>query len=72
MISYGFGILPLIYELQVAHPRVTQPWYANKNGCGGSFSDTQIHLDEILVKSLPRGYLPDPTKTILIISERDI
>ena len=35
MIVYGIGILPLIRELQDAHPQVTQPWYADDARAGG-------------------------------------
>ena len=35
MIAYGIGILPLIRELQNAHPRVTQSWYDDDAGAGG-------------------------------------
>ena len=34
MIAYGIGVLPLIWELREAHPRVTQPWYADDAGAG--------------------------------------
>ena len=37
MIAYGIGVLPLIRELRDYHPCVTQPWYANDAGAGGTF-----------------------------------
>ena len=37
MIAYGIGVLPLIRELWNAHPRVTQPWYADDAGAGEKF-----------------------------------
>ena len=37
MIAYGIGVLPIIRELQGAHPRVTQPWYADDAGAWGEF-----------------------------------
>ena len=36
-IEYGIGVLPLIRGLQNAHPRFTQPWYADDAGSGGTF-----------------------------------
>ena len=36
MIAYGIGVLPLIRELREAHPRVTQPWYADDAGAKGA------------------------------------
>ena len=40
MITYGIGVLPLIWELRDPHPRVTQPWYADDAGAGGGRSRT--------------------------------
>ena len=34
MIAYGIGVLPLIRELQDAHPCVTQTWYADDARAG--------------------------------------
>ena len=42
MISYGIGVLPLIRELRVAQPCVTQTCYANDEGAGGNFGDIQV------------------------------
>ena len=38
MIAYDIGVLPLIRELQGAHPHVTQPWYADDTEAGGEFT----------------------------------
>ena len=37
MIAYGIGVLPLIRDLRIAHPRVTQTWYAYDAGVGWKF-----------------------------------
>ena len=37
MVAYELGILPLIHELRQTHPGVTQPWYADDAGAGGTF-----------------------------------
>ena len=37
MIAYGIRVLPLIRALRRDHPHVTQPWYADNAGAGGSF-----------------------------------
>ena len=34
MIENCIGVLPLIRDLRRAHPRVTQPWYADDAGGG--------------------------------------
>ena len=53
MIAYGIGVLPLSQELREAHPRVTQPWYADYVGAGGS-SRTYMRT----FKTCRRGYQP--------------
>ena len=47
MIAYGIGVLPLIRELREAHPRVTQPWYADDAGVGGTFAEVQAHFQDL-------------------------
>ena len=58
MIAYGIGVLPLIRELREAHPRVTQPWYADDAGAGGKFKDVQAHFQGLQARGLARGYYP--------------
>ena len=53
MITYGIGVLPLIRELREAHPRVTQPWYADEAGAGGTFSKVQSHFQDLQVGDRP-------------------
>ena len=43
MIKYVIGVLPLIQELRDSHPRVTQTWYADDVGVGGTFHKVQDH-----------------------------
>ena len=68
MISYGIGVLPLRRELRGAHTRVTQPWYADDAGAGGKFPHILAHLRYLQVRGPPRGYLPEPTKSILVVA----
>ena len=56
MITYGIGFLPLIQELRYAHPRVTQPWYADDAGAGGTFKDVQAHFQDLQARVPARGY----------------
>ena len=39
IIAYGIRVLPLIRELREAHPRITQPWYADDAGARGKFTN---------------------------------
>ena len=72
MVAYGLGILPLICELQQAHPSVTHPWYTDAAGEGGTFEGIHLHLDNMVVRGPPRGYFPEPTKSIFVVSLRNV
>ena len=67
MIAYGIGVLPLIKEFWNAHPRVTQTWYANDAGAGGTFQQIQEHVRDLQVRGPARGYYLEPTKSILVM-----
>ena len=62
--SYGIGVVPLIIELQDAHPRVTQAWYADDVGVEGLFGHILDHFKDMQVRGALRGYFPEPTKSI--------
>ena len=72
MITYGIGVLPLNRELREAHPRVTQPWYADDAEVGKMFKDMQAHFQDLRVRGPARGYYPDPTKSILVVAPGNI
>ena len=68
MVVYGMGIFPLIRELWQAHPGVTQPWYVDYDEARGIFGRIWRHLDDMIVRGPLQGYLPEPTKSILVMS----
>ena len=72
MIAYGIGVLPLIRELREAHPRVTQPWYADNAGAGGTFIDVQAQFQDLQARGPALGYYPEPTKSILVMSPENV
>ena len=72
MISYGIGVLPLIRYLRRDHPQVTQPWYVDDAGAGGSFGAVMAHFRNLQLKGPARGYFLDPTKSILVVAERNV
>ena len=72
MIAYGIGVLPLIRELRGAHPRVTQPWYADDAGAGRKFSHILEHLRYLQARGPARGYYPEPTKSILVVAPGNV
>ena len=72
MIAYGIRFLLLIRELQGAHPRVTQPWYADDAGAGGKFQQILDHFRDLQARGPARGYYPDPTKSILVVAPGNV
>ena len=72
MIAYGIGVLPLIRVLQVDHPQVYQPWYADDAGAWGRFQDIMAHFRDLQLKGPARGYFSNPTKSILVVSEKNV
>ena len=68
MIAYDIRIPLLVCKLHTAHTHVTQPWYADNTGAGGTFVALHDHTRELLVRGPLRGYFPEPTKSILVVS----
>ena len=59
-------------ELWGAHPRVTQTWYADDVGAGGKFQNILEHFRDLQARGTARGYYPEPTKSILVVSPGNI
>ena len=55
MIAYGIKFLVLIRELKDAHPKVSQPWYSDDVGLGGTFPHILAHMYDLMVQVTPRG-----------------
>ena len=72
MIAYGIWVLPLIRVLRTDHPQVSQPWYADNAGAGGKFGAAMAHFRDIQLKGPARGYFPEPTQSILVVSEKNV
>ena len=72
MIDYGIGVLPLIRDLSRDHPHVTQPWYADDAGAGGKFGDVMAHFRDLQQRGMDQGYVPEPTKSILVVAEQNV
>ena len=50
---------------------VMQPWYADYSRARGYFRNIHIHIEKIMVKFPSHGYSLEPTKSILVISEKN-
>ena len=72
MIAYGIGVLPLIRELREDHPLVTQPWYSDDVGAGGTFIDVQAHFQDLQAQGPAWGYYPETTKSILVMAPGNV
>ena len=72
IIAYGIGVLPFIRELWDAHPRVTQPWYADDVGAGGAFKDVQAHFQDLQARGPAQGYYLEPIKSILVVAPGNV
>ena len=72
MIAYGIGVLSLIRELMNAHPQITQPWYADDAGAGGTFQKVHAHFRDLQAQGPARGYYPEPTKSILVVAPGNV
>ena len=72
MIAYGIGVPFLIRELRNDNPWVTQPWYADDAGEGGTFQKILEHFWDLQARGPARGYYPEPTKRILVVAPGNI
>ena len=72
MIAYCIGAIPLVREIWDAHPRVTQPWYTDDAGAGGSFGYIMAHFQDLQGRLRPWGYVPELTKSILVVALNNI
>ena len=67
MITYGIKILPIIRGIQETHQEFSQPQYADDEIPRGYFRDIKTYLEGIRRRVPDCGYLPETTKSILVI-----
>jgi hypothetical protein len=72
MVAYGLMLLPLIKLLKKEHPDVSQPWYADDAGAGGSFTAIRKQFESLQKLGPARGYFPEPSKSILVVRETNL
>jgi len=66
MVLYGLALLPLAESLREAEPTVLQPWYADDMAMQGPVSGIARVMRLLQVEGPPRGYFPEPAKSILV------
>ena len=54
------------------HPRITHTWYTDVAEAGGIFEGIRRHLDDLMVREPQRGYFPEPTNIVLVVSPRNV
>ena len=72
MIAYGIKIIPLIKNLKQKIPDVTKTWYADNVVSLGTFEILDTYFDLLTRHGPERGYLPNPTKSVLIVRPENI
>ena len=71
MAFYALSVLPLIRSLKDTQ-RWTQAWYADDANCGGFLDSLLVWFQRLLQDSPAFGYHPQPSKTYLVVDERDL
>jgi hypothetical protein len=71
MFAYGIGMLPLIRRLKAEFPTVEQPWYADDAGASGKFIEIRRFFRKLEEIGPDFGYFPEPSKSILVVRERN-
>jgi hypothetical protein len=66
MVLYGLTLTPLAEAIRTAVPIGTQPWYADNNAIAGPVSSIAEAQRLLLELGSPRGYYPEPEKSIVI------
>ena len=72
MVAYGLGVLPLIKNLKIAYPDVTQPWYDDNAGALGKFVNIEVCFNSLTQLVTERSYYPDLIKIVLIFHPDNI
>ena len=68
---YGLGIKPLIDNLAngTDNSKCVQAWYADDSSSGGELNEMKKWWDKLNVMGPKYGYIPLPSKTILIVKK---
>ena len=71
MAFYALSALPLVRSLKDTQ-RWTQAWYADDANCGGFLDSLLVWFQRLLQDGPTFGYYPQPSKTSLVVDERDL
>jgi hypothetical protein len=72
MVAYSILVLlPLTHLIKEAFQAVDQPWYANDAGAGAKLAGIQAYFKSLQVEGPKHGYIPEPSKSIMIVKEHN-
>ena len=71
MVLYGVMLIPLGKTLRRTAPGVLQPWYADDFSMLGPATDMQNVMRQLMEEGPPRGYYPEPSKSIVVCRAAD-
>ena len=71
MLLYGVALLPLAESLRKAEPTLLQPWYADDFMMHGRATATARATRILMIEGPPRGYYPEPAKSIVVCVPED-
>ena len=71
MMLYAVAVLPLIRSLR-APGKWTQNWYADDSSCVADLCSLRAWYEELSRKGPDYGYLPEPSKTVLVVGPSDV
>ena len=74
MAMYALGTKPLLDKLMttVDQQKCKQVWYADDSGSGGKISEMRKWWDELTSTGPKYGYVPKPSKTIMIVKNQEL
>ena len=71
MVMYRVGLLPLIPILKNGVSDVHQSWYADDAEACRHFQQIGRYFEKLQEYGPPRGYFPEPLKSLLIVQENN-
>ena len=72
MVAYGIEIFSLTKHLKSTYPDFMQPWYADNTGALGMLDHLENCFKVLNLNGLEWEYLPDPTKSILVVHTKNL
>ena len=72
IIVYRVRIFYIVRNLRESYPEVKQPLYDNNDRLSGNFASIKSHLKDLEKRGTYKGYFPNLTKIILVVSDQNV